>query len=126
MTTAENTAIIHPLNKKENGVITTENTKLLINKPLPDDLEQKATQLLCGAIPLMAVVSDLNLISKYGNSVILICADRLIAVDKYLPDGGTMLLFEDIAEAKVKRLYGNAVFKAEMKDGKTLDEIYRK
>lgn len=121
MTTAENTAIIHPQKENENGVITTENTKLLINKPLPVELEQKAAQLLCGATPLMAVVSDLDLSSKYGNSVILICADRLIAVDKHLPDGGTMLLFEDIAEAKVKRLYGNAVFKAELKDGKTID-----
>ncbi len=99
----------------------TEFSKLLTNKPLSAELEQKALKLLCGATPLMAVAGDLDLKSKYGEAALLICPDRLIAIDSYLPEGGIMLLFEDIAEAKVKRLYGNAMFKAELKDGKALD-----
>ncbi len=98
-----------------------EQKTLLTNKPVPAELESKAAQLLYGASPLMAVVGDLNLDGKYGVSALFVCADRLIALDRYLPDGGIMLLFEDIEKASVKRLYGNAVFRVENKDGKTQD-----
>ena len=61
-------------------MIKTENKSLLTNKPIPPELESRANELLCGAMPLMSVVGDLKLNGRYGNGAILVCADRLIAV----------------------------------------------
>ena len=105
----------------KNGVIKTENKTLLTNKPIPPELEARANELLCGAMPLMAVVGDLKLSGRYGSGAILVCADRLIAVSKELETDGLMLLFEDIDEASVKRLYGNAVFRVKTSEGKVMD-----
>lgn len=69
----------------------------------------------------MCVVGDLNLDGKYGESAILVCADRIIAVNSQLPDGGMMLLFEDLEDVKVKRLYGNAIFRVKTSDKNTVD-----
>ena len=102
-------------------MIKTDNKSFLTNKPLPPQIESKATELLCGATPLMCVVADLKLDGTYGESALIICSDRMIAVGSLLPDGGTMILFEDIEEAKVKRLYGNAIFRIKSKEGKTVD-----
>ena len=99
-------------------MIKTENKTLLTNKPIPPELEARVNELLCGAMPLMAVVGDLKLNGRYGNGAVLVCADRLIAVSKELESDGLMLLFEDIDEACVKRLYGNAVFRVETNNGK--------
>ncbi len=104
----------------KNGVIKTNKT-LLTNKPIPPELEARANELLCGAMPLMAVVGDLKLSGRYGSGAILVCADRLIAVSKELETDGLMLLFEDIDEASVKRLYGNAVFRVKTSEGKVMD-----
>ena len=98
-----------------------EQKTLLTNNPIPAELEAKACSLLCGASPLMAVVGDLNLDGKYGVSALYVCADRLVALDRFLPDGGVMVLFEDIEKASVKRLYGNAIFRVEDKSGKVTD-----
>lgn len=98
-----------------------EHKTLLTNKPIPEELESKAAGMLCGATPLMAVVGDLNLDGKYGVSALFVCSDRLIALDRYLPDEGVMMLFEDIEKASVKRLYGNAIFRVKNKDGKVYD-----
>ncbi len=94
---------------------------LLTNKHIPHHLEEKISALLCGASPLMGVVGDLNLSGKYDESAMVICADRLISADTMLENGSIMLLFEDIKKVNVKRLYGNAVFRAELIDGKTVD-----
>lgn len=93
----------------------------MTNKPLPPQLEAKAAQLLCGTSPLMCVVADLKLNGTYGESALLICPDRLIAVGPLIADEGLMLLFDDIKEAKVKRLYGNALFRVKTFEGKTID-----
>ena len=82
-------------------MIKTENKTLLTNKPIPPELESRANELLCGAMPLMSVVGDLKLNGRYGNGAILVCADRLIAVSKELESDGFMILFEDIEEAYV-------------------------
>lgn len=114
------TAII-AAKREINEVIKTENQSFLTNKPLPPQLEKKANELLCGATPLMCVVGDLRLDGKYGESALLICADRVIAVNPQLPGDGIMLLFEDLDEVKVKRLYGNAIFRVKKSDGTTVD-----
>lgn len=94
---------------------------LLTNKAIPIHLEEKIAALLCGATPLMGVVGDLNLNGKYDESAMVICADRLISADNMLENGCKMLLFEDINKVSVKRLYGNAIFRAELKDGNSID-----
>ncbi len=102
-------------------MIKTNSKSFLTNKPLPPQLEKKATELLAGSTALMCVVADLKLDGTYGESALLICSDRIIAVGSLLADGGQMILFEDIEETKVKRLYGNAIFRVKKKDGKTVD-----
>ncbi len=102
-------------------MIKTEVKSPLTNKPIPEKLLAKATALLCGANPLMSVVGDLNLFGKYSESVLFVCSDRLIAVDDAHENGGIMLLFEDIKSVSVKRLYGNAIFRAVTADDKTVD-----
>ena len=104
-------------------MIKTENKSLLTNKAIPVQLEQKISELLCGATPLLGVVGDLNLNGRYDESAVVVCSDRLIATDKLIENGAIMLLFEDIKKTSVKRLYGNAIFRAEMNDGTFVDLI---
>ena len=106
-----------------NEVIDTDAKTLLTNKSIPPQFEKRISELLCGAKPLMSVVGDLKLNGKYGESAMLVCVDRLIAVDDLHENGGIMLLFEDIESVEVKRLYGNAIFRAKMNDGRTIDII---
>lgn len=102
-------------------MIKTENKSILTNKAIPAKLEQKIAEKLCGAAPLMAIVGDLNLGGRYDESAMVVCADRLVSADHRHENGVIMLLFEDIEKVSVKRLYGNAVFRADMKDGHTVD-----
>ena len=106
-----------------NEVIDTDAKTLLTNKSIPPQFEKRISELLCGAKPLMSVVGDLKLNGKYGESAMLVCVDRLIAVDDLHENGGIMLLFEDIESVEVKRLYGNAIFRAKMNDSRTIDII---
>ena len=104
-------------------MIDTDAKTLLTNKSIPPQFEKRISELLCGAKPLMSVVGDLKLNGKYGESAMLVCVDRLIAVDDLHENGGIMLLFEDIESVEVKRLYGNAIFRAKMNDSRTIDII---
>lgn len=70
---------------------------------------------------LFAVTSDLAPNSDYGESALFFSADAVAAVSNQFENGCLLFHFSDIKEAKVKRMYGNAVFKITTVGGSTLD-----
>ena len=97
---------------------------LLTNVPVPRRIQDTVLKLCSsGESPLFAVVGDLSLSGKYGDSALFVYEDRLIAVDESYENGGLVIPFDGIAEIKVKRMYGNAVLKIADGDGKKSDVI---
>ncbi|MCL2509335.1 MAG: ABC transporter ATP-binding protein/permease [Oscillospiraceae bacterium] len=100
---------------------------VLTNMPIPGEILAKAGDLSDGGElsggnrPLFALVGDLTLKGRYGVSALFVFKDRLTAFDEKHSGGQATVMFCDIAQAKVKRMYGNAVLRIEGKDGKTLD-----
>ncbi len=95
----------------------------LSNVPLPQGFQKKALDLLADdEKALFSIVGDLNLAGKYASSALVVTDIRLIAFDE-LHEGGVFILrHSDLEEAKVKRMYGNAILKAKV-DGKEIDLI---
>ena len=92
--------------------------KLTINKPIPKQYEENFNRLLKNDEPLFIVVGDLNLKGRYAESMMVFTADKIIAFDECYEGGTYSVDYTDIEEAQVKRLYGNAIFKARFKNGK--------
>ncbi len=92
--------------------------KLMTNSPLPEEYHEKAKLLLGDDNVLFAVVGDLKMKGSYGTSAIVFGRDALVAFDDCYDDGCIKLEFEQIARAKVKRMYGNAMFRYKDFDGK--------
>lgn len=76
-----------------------------------------------GDEPLFAVIGDLENDSTYGESAIYVSASKLVAVSKQFDSGFVSFDFADIKEAKVKRMYGNAVFKVKTVGGSSVDAM---
>ena len=95
-----------------------EEKKLLINKPMPKEIEEKVNLLFKDEKPCIAVISDINKESKYDVSALIVSFNKLIVFDNGNENGYEVYPFENIEEVKVKRLYGNAVFYVLTKDGK--------
>ncbi len=97
---------------------------LLTNVPIPRKISDSVSELFSGGdSPLFAVVGDLSLSGRYGDSALFVFRDRLVAVDESYENGYIVIPFDDIAEIKVKRMYGNAVLKIEDTKGKRSDVI---
>lgn len=95
--------------------------QLLANRPVPRHLEKLLTALEPVGEALFAVVGDLEPNSDYGESAIFVYADKLLCVSEQFDDGGMSFDFTDIAEASVKRMYGNAVLKIKTRGGSCVD-----
>lgn len=91
--------------------------KVCINRPLPEIFSEKYDILFDNEPPLFTVVGDLKLEGTYGDSALCFTADSVFAFDESYPDGYERVLYKDVAEAKVKRMYGNATFDVYMNDG---------
>lgn len=97
---------------------------LLANVPIPKEIQDAVLKInTSGDSPLFAVVGDLSLSGNYGDSALFVYNDRMIAVDESYEGGGDVILFDDIADIKVKRMYGNAVLKVEDSHGARRDII---
>lgn len=94
---------------------------LLTNKPVPRALEKLAAEELKGKKPLFAVVGDLEPDSNYGESLIYVFNDRLLAVSNQFEGGYISFDFCDIDSIAVKRMYGNAVLKVKTAGGSSVD-----
>ena len=91
--------------------------KISSNKPLPEKFSKKYNELFDNEQPLFIVTGDLTLDGAYGESALCFTADSIYAFDDSYPEGYERVMYEDVKEAKVKRMYGNATFDTYMNDG---------
>ncbi|MBQ8943236.1 MAG: hypothetical protein IJ050_01925, partial [Clostridia bacterium] len=91
--------------------------KISFNKPLPEKFSKKYNELFDNEQPLFIVTGDLTLDGAYGESALCFTADSVYAFDDSYPEGYERVMYEDVKEAKVKRMYGNATFDAYLNDG---------
>lgn len=96
----------------------------LSSKPVPRCFSEAYEKLFSENKPLFNVVGDLTLEQKYGSSMLSFCKDGVWAFDNSYPDSRVFFPYSDVEEAKVKRMYGNAVFTLKNKNGKR-DKLIR-
>ncbi len=92
--------------------------KEIANKPIPSDFSEIYEKTFFEKPPLFCVVGDLNLNGIYADSMLCFTETGLYSFDKCNENTVVSLDYADIEEAFVKRLYGNAVFKVKLKNGK--------
>lgn len=92
--------------------------KFMSNSPVPEEIMIRAKEILGDDNVLFAVVGDITMEGKYGSSAIVFGRDRLAAFDECYDNGFTTVDYETVVRAKVKRLYGNALFRVKGNDGK--------
>lgn len=97
---------------------------ILSNKPVPACFEKKLDERLDGKEPLFIVVGDLNLKGGYADSMAVFTKDGIVAFEEGHRDGVYEVSYDDIEEARVKRLYGNALFRIKLKSG-TKRNVFR-
>ena len=90
---------------------------MLENKHIDTSIENKAKELLNSEI-LFAVVGDLTNEGRYGESAVFFTENKMCAYDKTFDGLYKVYDYSDIEEAKVKRLYGNAMFRVKLKTGR--------
>ena len=92
--------------------------KLMSNIPLDEKYLSKAKEILGEDNVLFAVVGDLEMKGSYGTSAMVFGRDALVAFDNSYDNGFIRVEYEDVARAKVKRMYGNAMFRVKNNEGK--------
>lgn len=91
--------------------------KIYANKPFPERFRTRYDDLFREDAPLFMVVGDLSLAQKYGESALCFTADAVYAFDEAHANGVLRVGYDEIKEAKVKRMYGNATFDVYRRDG---------
>jgi len=96
---------------------------VLINKKIPVELEAKIGSLADPETPIrFVVVGDLTLDSKYGSQILAVTEKELIVYDAVGDTVTTRVPFDSIESIYSKRMYGNGIIRAVMKeDGKTVN-----
>lgn len=92
--------------------------KFMSNSPVPEKIMAQAKTILGEDNVLFAVVGDLTMDGSYGTSVLVFGRDRLAAFDESYENGYITADYESVVREKVKRLYGNALFRIKGEDGK--------
>ena len=92
--------------------------KMITNKPIPEKYNSYLHNCVNEEDVLFAVVGDLNLKGRYAESLMLFTKDKLVAFDECYENTTFELSYFEIANAEVKRLYGNAVFRVTLKNEK--------
>lgn len=91
--------------------------KEISNQPVPRRFAESYSKEL-GDGALFVVVGDLSLNGKYAQSMLAFTDKRLVAFDECLEGEMYSLDYSEIDTAQVKRMYGNAIFKVKLKNGK--------
>lgn len=91
--------------------------KEISNQPVPRRFAESYSKEL-GDRALFVVVGDLNLNGKYAQSMLAFTDKRVVAFDECLEGEMYSLDYSEIDTAQVKRMYGNAIFKVKLKNGK--------
>lgn len=95
----------------------------LSNRPIPDSLSAAYNREFSEVAPLFCVVGDLTRTAKYGDSILAFTKTHVYAFDSTYEEDFIRVAFTEIEEAKVKRMYGNALFRVKLKDGTKLSLI---
>ena len=91
---------------------------LLKNKELPTEALSVIENMTAnGDKILFAIVGDMCLNGRYGNTTLFFTATKAVLYDSSL-DAPREYLFEDMQDVRSKRMYGNATLSAKMKNGK--------
>lgn len=93
-------------------------SQTLSTKAIPECFSEKYDDLFKDEPPLFNVVGDLTMKRKYGESMLSFGKNGVWAFDNDYENGFTYFSYDDVKEADVKRMYGNAVFTLITKDGK--------
>lgn len=91
--------------------------KPFTNKPFPECFNEARERALGDKEILFFVVGDLGLDGRYGDSALVFTETEVFAFDKTYENNVFSLPYGEIAEAKVKRFYGNAIFRVILKSG---------
>lgn len=91
--------------------------KFMSNSPVSEETLAAARDVLGEDNVLFAVSGDLTMDGAYGKSAIVFGRDKLVSFDSSFENGCITADYEDIERAKVKRLYGNALFRIKYKNG---------
>ncbi|MBE6595199.1 MAG: ABC transporter ATP-binding protein [Ruminococcaceae bacterium] len=73
---------------------------------------------------LFSVIGEVSPNSRYGETALVVCADRLYTFDFSTGEASPELLFADVEKIYTKRLYGNGLVRAETAEGERRD-IFR-
>lgn len=91
---------------------------LLKNKELPEKAVDVVKSLSeSGEKVLFAIVGDMSLGGRYGDTTLLFTATKAVLYDASL-SAPREYLYEDMEDVRAKRMYGNATLSAKMKGGK--------
>ncbi|MFA7673474.1 MAG: ABC transporter ATP-binding protein [Clostridia bacterium] len=86
-----------------------KNVHILTNKPVPSEIQKSLDSLIEGQRLLFTVVGDLSLKNEYSESVLAVTDKGMFSFDNTFTEGHKYYAHDDIGEAVVKRLYGNAL-----------------
>ena len=89
----------------------------LTNKPFPDEFRQSYDKLFSQTAPLFTVVGDLSLKLSYKTNALCFTKERVYAFNTENGTEPETIEYSEIEKTQVKRMYGNAAFFAEMKNG---------
>ena len=95
--------------------------KIISNHPVPERFRVLSESVMKGHTPLFAIVGDLDLSGHYQESVMFFTCDTIFAFDEKYKDKYFSVRIDELREVHVKRMYGNALFKAVTKDNKKLN-----
>lgn len=73
---------------------------------------------------LFSVIGEVAPDSRYGDTALVVCADRLYTFDFSTGEASPQILFADMEKIYTKRLYGNGLVRAELQGGERRD-IFR-
>ncbi|MBP3396063.1 MAG: ABC transporter ATP-binding protein [Clostridia bacterium] len=73
---------------------------------------------------LFSVIGEVAPDSRYGDTALVVCADRLYTFDFSAGEASPQILFADMEKIYTKRLYGNGLVRAELQGGERRD-IFR-
>lgn len=97
--------------------------KPFTNKDFPASFREACDEALAEKQILFSVVGDLGLNGKYGDSALVFTENEVFAFDKMYENNVFSLPYAEIEEAKVKRFYGNAIFRVKLKSGESKNLI---
>lgn len=93
--------------------------ELLKNKVLSERFENELKNFEEAEDPfLFVIIGDLSLKNKYSETMLAVSSKRVVVIDEALETGAAIYQIENIENASVKRMYGNAVLRFTIK-GKT-------